>query len=191
MEAAVTAHQGPVDTAAVPAGIQAGHYLLNESIQKGMFYSQLLAQVDCLNQVKDSAVNLWKNDGCLTSDCDEQLIISVPFNETVKLSAIVFHAPADKGPKTIKTFVNLPNTPSFDDAEEKPEIESLTLSYSADGTALATLRFVRYQSVNSIQLFIIDNQCGGDQTVINKIDFYGVTVETTKKITDSFTKPGH
>lgn len=81
-------------------------------------------------------------EGNIESDCDEQLIFSIPFNESVKLHSISFEAPADTGPKTIKTFVNLPNTPSFSDAEEAPAVETLTLT---PGSCLVNLRFVRYQ----------------------------------------------
>lgn len=55
------------------------------------------SQVDCLNQHGTNTVDgIWKSsDAYLESDCDEQLIFSVPFNEAVKLHSIEVSAPED------------------------------------------------------------------------------------------------
>jgi hypothetical protein len=83
-------------------------------------------------------------------------------------------------PKEIKTFINR-LTLGFDDAESIPETESLTLSEKdLAPNAVVPLRFVRYQSVNSIVLFIKSNQGDEESTVLKQLVFYGSPIETTK-----------
>ncbi len=55
-----------------------------------------MAQLECLNQNDSRTVqNVFKNgDGYLESDCDEQLIINIPFNQAVKLHSLTIKAPA-------------------------------------------------------------------------------------------------
>lgn len=42
------------------------------------------------------------------------------------------------------------------------------------------LRYVKFQSVQNIQLFIKDNQSGGEVTVLDHIAFIGSPIITTK-----------
>jgi len=55
-------------------------------------------QLDCLNQKRDHPVqNIFKrDDSYLESDVDEQLMITVPFNQSVKLHSIKLVAPKGK-----------------------------------------------------------------------------------------------
>ena len=55
--------------------------------------------------------------GYLESDCDEQLILSLAFNQAVKVHSLKIKAPSDKGPKNIRIFMNQPNTLDFDSAD--------------------------------------------------------------------------
>lgn len=41
------------------------------------------------------------------------------------------------------------------------------------------LKFVKFQSVQNIQLFIKDNQSGGEVTQIDHLAFYGSPISTT------------
>jgi len=41
------------------------------------------------------------------------------------------------------------------------------------------LRYVKFQSVNNLQVFVFDNQGGGDVTEIDSLTFYGIPVSTT------------
>lgn len=59
---------------------------------------------------------LNKKGGFLQSDCDEQLLITLEFNQQVKIHSLKFNGPQDKGPKTIRIFINQPNPLDFDSA---------------------------------------------------------------------------
>ena len=51
------------------------------------------------------------------SDADSQLLLYIPFNQTVKLTGVVFDSPAEEHPTVAKIFVN--STPmGFEEAEE-------------------------------------------------------------------------
>ena len=46
----------------------------------------------------------------LESDADEQLILSIAFNQKSKINAIIINGPADgSGPKSIKLYANRPS----------------------------------------------------------------------------------
>lgn len=85
-------------------------------------------QSECLNQSDDHPyVNcLQKGGGHLESDCDEQLILSFSFNTAVKVHSVKIKAPADKGPKTMRIFMNQPNTLDFDKADSMVATQDLT-----------------------------------------------------------------
>jgi len=79
LESLIKQHQGPVEDAAggssSTAGLVAGHGDVTEIIT--------LNQVDCLNQQTANHIRnaLKADETFLESDVDEQLLISVPFNQ--------------------------------------------------------------------------------------------------------------
>lgn len=145
----------------------------------------LASQFECLNaKPSNPATNILSKDAStLESDTDEQLIIIIPFTQAVKLHSIKLVAAEGKlenAPKEIKTYVNKLNL-GFDDTDSFPETELLTLSEKDYGeTAVVPLRFVRYQNVNSVVLFIASNLGDEEETVLKQLTFYGTPVETTK-----------
>lgn len=67
----------------------------------------------CLNEdANNSHVNLFSFDGsakCLESDCDEQLLLHLEFQQTVKLNALQFETLLDDTcPCRVKLFINKP-----------------------------------------------------------------------------------
>lgn len=181
LEALMVQHKGTSASSgasSAAAGPVPGHSNLAEFMT--------LNQVECLNQSTSSNIKAVFNGagaGHVESDCDEQLIFSIPFNQNVKLHSIQItpSASMDQAPKTIKTFINLPHTPSFEEAESAVAVETLTLTANDfKQGAVIPLRFVKYQSVHSIQIFVVDNQGGGDVTALKSLALYGSPVETTK-----------
>jgi len=85
------------------------------------------AQCECLNESDEHplAHALTSGGGYLESDCDEQLIISITFNQSVKIHSLKVKGPADKGPKNIRIFINQPRTLDFDLADSYTSVQDL------------------------------------------------------------------
>jgi hypothetical protein len=86
------------------------------------------AQCECLNESDDHSFAhcLSSQGGYLESDCDEQLIISITFTQAVKIHSLKIKAPANKGPKNLKLFINQPRTIDFDMADSNISVQDLT-----------------------------------------------------------------
>ncbi|KAG5878316.1 hypothetical protein JTB14_025366 [Gonioctena quinquepunctata] len=151
----------------------AGHMDLSPFITKG--------QCECLNESDDHPFTncLSSAGGFLQSDCDEQLIISIAFNQAVKIHSLKISAPSDKGPKTIRIFINQPRTLDFDLADSYTSVQDLELTPQDVEGNLINLRYVKFQNVQNIQLFIKDNLGGGEVTQINHLAFVGSPINTT------------
>ncbi|KAL7746965.1 hypothetical protein RI367_007677 [Sorochytrium milnesiophthora] len=141
-----------------------------------------LSQLDCLNQKQDKTVKrMLKGESVLESDCDEQLLINLAFNQAVKIHSIKFVAAnKDAAPKNIKLFANR-LAMGFETAEsdEATQVLELTEQDFDDATATA-LRFVKFQNVVSLTIFVQDNQGGEDTTIVKGLTIIGTPVETTK-----------
>ncbi|CAD6207017.1 unnamed protein product [Miscanthus lutarioriparius] len=142
--------------------------------------------VECLNQDSShSIVNALKqslrdDEGLyLASDSDEQLLIYIPFMQVVKLHSALFKGPEEEGPKTVKLFSNKEHM-GFSNVNDYPPSDTLELSsnHLIDNKPLP-LKYVKFQNVRSLTIFIEDNQSGSDVSKIHKIALYGTTVDTT------------
>ncbi|XP_025084263.1 thioredoxin-like protein 1 [Pomacea canaliculata] len=151
-----------------------GHMDLSSFINK--------SQCECLNESDDHplAHAFAAKGGFLESDCDEQLIINIGFNQAVKIHSMRLEAPADKGPKTVKLFINQPHTLDFDQADGMAPVQQIDLTPEdmREG-AVIPLKFVKFQNVQSITLFVKDNQAGSENTQIDYLTFLGSPVCTT------------
>ncbi|KAH6666652.1 PITH domain-containing protein [Halenospora varia] len=131
------------------------------------------------NQAKD-----W-----VESDTDEQLMLFMPFQATLKVHTIQITslppAPEDDDevpmrPKTIKIFTNRPHNLGFDEAEDIPvtqEFELTEKDWDATGTATLSLRFVKFQNVSSLVLFIVDGDGESERVRLDRIRIIGQTGE--------------
>ncbi|KAG7210197.1 hypothetical protein KM043_011752 [Ampulex compressa] len=139
------------------------------------------SQCECLNESDDHnfAQCLTSDGGYLESDCDEQLILSITFSQAVKVHSLKIKAPEDKGPKNIKLFINQPRTIDFDMADSNTSIQDLTLSVTdiEEGNPIP-LRYVKFQNVQNLQIFIKDNQSGSDTTRIDHLAIIGSPIST-------------
>ena len=128
---------------------------------------------ECLNESDDHhlkhALNV-EGGGYLESDVDEQLIITVAFNQHVRLHSLAITAQGPKAPKTVKLFVNLPNSPDFDSAEGMEPVQLLELGEEdMVEENIINLKFVKFQNVHTITRFVKDNQGSEETTCIDKL----------------------
>ncbi|KAI8493678.1 PREDICTED: thioredoxin-like protein 1 isoform X2 [Branchiostoma belcheri] len=138
---------------------------------------------ECLNDSDDHPFGhcLDKGGQYLESDCDEQLIMTVSFNQPVKLHSLKIQGPDNgQAPKTVKVFINQPATPDFDAAERNDAVQQFELT--ADDVkedAVINLRYVKFQNIQNVTIFVKDNQGEEETTVVNYLGFIGTPVSAT------------
>ncbi|KAJ2743254.1 hypothetical protein GGI20_003882 [Coemansia sp. BCRC 34301] len=140
----------------------------------------LRKQSECLNQSDDNPLEnvFTEGDSVLESDVDEQLVLHIAFNQPIKLHSIMIRAPADKAPKNIKIFANRMDI-GFDDADASEATQEIALTedvYKKGG--VVNLRYVRFQNVSSLSIYVADNLGGDDVTAISQLAFIGTAVDT-------------
>ena len=115
----------------------------------------------------------------IKSDTDEQLMIYLPFQESVKAHSIILRTnpeSLDKAPSKLQIFINRPNILSFDDVGSltaTQEISSNEINYNDQGEANIPLRFVKFQKTTSLVIFVEENQGGDDETVLRSLEILG------------------
>jgi len=112
------------------------------------------SQSECLNESDDNNLRhaLLPGSGFhLESDCDEQLIINLAFNQPVKLHSLKLLAPSDNGPKSVKLFINQPRTLDFDQASSMEPQQKIDVDVDdlVNGNPIP-LRFVKFQNVQNL-----------------------------------------
>ncbi|XP_072952318.1 PITH domain-containing protein At3g04780 [Typha angustifolia] len=143
------------------------------------------SSVECLNQSSThSLANALKqgyrdDDGLhLASDADEQLLIYIPFMQVVKLHSVAIKGPEEEGPRTVKLFSNKEHM-GFSNVNDYPPSDSVVLSSENLKGKPVILKYVKFQNVRSLTIFIEDNQGGNDISIVQKIALFGTTVDTT------------
>jgi len=106
----------------------------------------------------------------LESDSDEQLLLTIPFMQHVKIHSLLIRAPADKGPKSIKIFLNKPNL-DFSDAESLAATQSFELKES-DFNKKLPLVYAKFQNVFSLTIFVKNNLSNSDVTTVEYLAFF-------------------
>lgn len=165
--------------------------LLKQVISKGLH---------CLNEAKEHPLSSIlgpekgpRGNSYLESDVDPELLISIPFQDPVKLKAISIFSviSPSQAPKTVKLFINQPNI-GFDDAENEAPAQELILTPEQVKGDKIQLRFVRFQNVRSLHILVKDNQENEETTRIDSIDVYGARELIIFSITRaSTTDPRH
>lgn len=154
-----------------------------------------ISQVNCLNEqhqhdlksiVASRKINPPESSAYLASDADRQLLVNICFNQAVKIRTLVIKTKVEmEGPKTIKLRINNSSI-SFSDVEDAADktfaqVVELSREDVTEGRPIP-LRFVRFQRVSSLHIFVESNQGGSDQTRIDAIDVIGIPVEATKDL---------
>lgn len=83
-------------------------------------------------------------------------------------------------PKTLQFYTNRPHILGFEEADDIPATQSIELSekdWDSTGTATVSLRFVKFQNVTSLVLFIVDGDGSGDKVRVDRIRIVGETGE--------------
>ncbi|KAL1611003.1 Thioredoxin-like protein 1 [Nothophoma quercina] len=124
------------------------------------------------------------------SDVDNQLMLYVPFNATLKVHTIQItsNPPVDEDddeipvrPKTIHIWTNRQHNLGFEEAEDIPATQTIELKESdwdkETGTAKLELRFVKFQNVYSLVLFVQDGDGDSEKTRIDRVRFIGESGE--------------
>ncbi|KAF2792630.1 DUF1000-domain-containing protein [Melanomma pulvis-pyrius CBS 109.77] len=125
----------------------------------------------------------------IESDVDEQLMLYLPFTATLKVHTIHITSCPPKSdddeddddipmrPKTIHLYTNRQHNLGFEEAEDIPATQTIEIKASdwdeKTGTAKLELRFVKFQNVASIIMFVVDGDGDGEKTRIDRIRIIG------------------
>ena len=140
------------------------------------------------------------------SDTDEQLMLYVPFMSTMKVHSLYITSlpPNEAGegqdgdgipmrPKELKLYSNRPNVLGFDETEDVPATQEVTLNErdwdEKSGTAKVELRFVKFQNVKSLVIFVVTGYGEGEKTRVDRIRIVGESGE--KRDQGKLEKVGH
>ncbi|KAI1132308.1 thioredoxin [Nemania abortiva] len=125
------------------------------------------------------------------SDTDEQLLLFAPFNSATKLHTLQLTSlpptsdddddeETPMRPKTIKLFTNRPHNLGFDEAEDIDPTQTIEISesdWNSNGTANLPLRFVRFQNITSLVIFVVDGDGDSDKVRLDRVRLIGESGE--------------
>ncbi|KAH6866996.1 uncharacterized protein J4E88_006727 [Alternaria novae-zelandiae] len=160
------------------------------------------SQPSSLNKGKGAATGSEGKKDWVESDVDNQLMLYVPFMANLKVHTIHITScvsgdedddEAPVRPKTIHVWTNRANNLGFEEAEDIPATQTIELKPSdwdeQTQTAKLELRFVKFQNVYSLVLFVADAEGDSEKTRIDRIRFVGETGE--KREIGKLEKIGH
>ncbi|NXE70049.1 TXNL1 protein, partial [Calcarius ornatus] len=140
------------------------------------------AGCECLNESDEHGFEncLRKDSSYLESDCDEQVCCTWGWGLLLRGWGPVGGLGSQAGPKSIKIFINLPRSMDFEEAERSEPTQALQLGpedIREDG--IVQLRYVKFQNVNSVTLFVQSNHGDEETTRITYFTFIGTPVQAT------------
>ena len=124
----------------------------------------------------------------IESDTDSQLMLYIPFQGTQKVHSIHItsfarRTPDDDDdeiparPKRVDLFINRSHNLGFEEAEDIPATQSVELSPESwnpkTKTAVIETRFVKFQHVSSLVIFVVDAEGDGERTRVDRIRIVG------------------
>ena len=139
-----------------------------------------LDAVECLNLDSESSVRGLFSPGAMTgirSDIDPQLLLSIPFNCSVKLGGLKF-TPGnnpDAIPEGLRLFTNRVSM-GFSDAESLVPVQTISFEELVSGETVP-LKYALFQNVVSLQIFVDNNKGCTDQSEIGGIEIFGTVGE--------------
>jgi hypothetical protein len=79
-------------------------------------------------------------------------------------------------PRTIKLFTNKPHNLGFDEAEDLSATQEIVLSesdWNAEGTANIALRYVKFQNITSLVVFVVNGDGEGEKVRLDRLRLIG------------------
>ena len=171
-----------------------GYSVLNDAIHFGEFES-LNAQPLFDGETKD-LLRVSGNNSQLTvySDADSQILLYVPFMNLTKVYSVLIKLASNvengklddeelketQRPSVLKLWVNRPGIMTFDDASHNStaaHVEQLGKP-DANGWIEAKLKYVRFQNVQLLNMFIEGDEDEDWHTLVERIVIVGVTGES-------------
>ncbi|KAL8790543.1 MAG: hypothetical protein Q9213_000565 [Squamulea squamosa] len=137
---------------------------------------------------KESAVGGEESKDWVESDTDEQLMLFVPFQSTLKVHSLQITSlpPKDTGteadnvtmrPKTIQLYSNRAHVLGFEEADDIEATQSITFQPqgwdATTGTVKVDLRYVKFQNVTSLVLFVVNGEGNGERVRIDRLRIVG------------------
>ena len=118
------------------------------------------------------------------SDTDEQLMVFIPFQSILKVHSLHVTSlpPKDEDeapmrPKTLKLYTNRTHIIGFDEADDVEPTQTITLEPrdwdEKTGTAKVELRFVKFQRVSSLVLYVVDGDGDEERVRIDRLRVIG------------------
>lgn len=123
------------------------------------------------------------------SDVDDQLMLFVPFQSTLKVHSIHLTSnppftdddDAPMRPKTLHIYPNRPHILGFEEADDLTPTQVITLESKdwdeESGTARVDLRFVKFQNVTSLVIFVVNGDGDGEKIRLDRVRIIGETGE--------------
>jgi|UniRef100_A0A7S4G8M3 hypothetical protein len=140
-----------------------------------------VTSLECLNEKPDKNIlGIFPPSGSvLESDCDEQLLMHIAFTTAVKLHSLEFVAPNDgRRPSDVKLFANM--RVDFSEAEGSPATQQCQLEWlphdSSRMKAVFQTKFVKFQNVKNISVFIGSNVDDGETTALSSLTMFGIVL---------------
>lgn len=120
------------------------------------------------------------------SDTDEQLMLYIPFQSTLKVHSLhVTSVPAEgedddeapMRPRNLWLYTNRPHVLGFDEAEDIPAVQKIEIQEgdwdAKTATAKVDLRFVKFQNVTSLVVFFVDGDGDGEKLRVDRLRIIG------------------
>ncbi len=129
-----------------------------------------------------------KEKDWVESDTDDQLMLYIPFKAALKVQSLHITSlpPKPLGdededipmrPKTIRIYSNRAHVLGFEEAEDIPATQGIMLRPQdwdeKTGTVRIDLRFVKFQNVTSLVIFVMDGDGQGEKVRLDRLRIIG------------------
>lgn len=149
--------------------------------KRTVFTAEKPSSLDGKGRASENSKKDW-----IESDTDEQLMLYLPFQSTLKLHSIhLTSIPSGSEdamrPKSLRLYTNRSHVLGFDEADDTPATQTIEIQESQwddkTHTAKAELRFVKFQNISSLTIFVVDGDGDAEKTRIDRVRLFGESGE--------------